>query len=139
MLVALAVLADHANVSREGKLNILGIFDTIFVREFPAVHPQALLIVRFEADISEAETKKPVEIRLIDEDGAQILSVSGEVALGKPEPGEIIQANALLTLNNLTFPHPGRYVFKILVNQEHKADVSLKVIQTKEPSAPSLN
>lgn len=139
MEVALAVLADHANISREGKLNILGIFDTIFARDFPAIHPQALLIVRFEADISEAGSKKPIEIRLIDEDGAVILTVTGEVTLGKPEPGEIMQANALLTLTNIVFPHPGRFTFKIHVNQEYKGEVALRVQQPREQSALSKN
>ena len=49
MRVKLALLADSANVSREGKLNLLGIFDAIFARELPTSHPHMHLVLRFEA------------------------------------------------------------------------------------------
>ncbi len=129
MDVALAVLADYANISREGKLNIMGIFDTIFSPQFPATHPQAQLIIRFEADISEAETKKSLEIRLIDEDGKTLMTVPGEMVLGKAQAGEQLKSEGLVTMNNMVFPRAGRYEFKILVNGEHKATVPLKVLE----------
>jgi hypothetical protein len=34
MDVALAVLADFANSSADGKLNILGIFDTVYAEQY---------------------------------------------------------------------------------------------------------
>ena len=49
MLVKLAVLADYANVTSDGKLNILGIFDRMNVLNLPAVHPQMNLVLRLEA------------------------------------------------------------------------------------------
>ena len=45
MEVKVALLADGANVSREGKLNLLGIFDTLFARSFPTTHPRELVAV----------------------------------------------------------------------------------------------
>jgi len=36
MRVKLAVLADYASITREGKLNILGIFDEINPQQLPA-------------------------------------------------------------------------------------------------------
>ena len=53
MDVTLAVLADHANVSDQGKLNILGIFDRILASNFPAVHPQLHPVLRFSASPAE--------------------------------------------------------------------------------------
>ena len=49
MNVRLAVLADYANVTGDGKLNILGIFDRINLLQIPAVHPQMHLVLRIEA------------------------------------------------------------------------------------------
>jgi len=52
MEVVLAVLADYANVSQEGKLNIMGIFDIISSEKFPTFHPEMKLVVQFEASIA---------------------------------------------------------------------------------------
>ena len=58
MQVKLAVVADYANVSSEGKLNILGIFDRINVSDLPAAHPQMHLILRLEAHSTDASSTR---------------------------------------------------------------------------------
>jgi hypothetical protein len=40
MHISFAVFADGANLSQEGKLNVLGVFDALAVGGFPAVHPR---------------------------------------------------------------------------------------------------
>ncbi len=56
MRVALGVLADYANVSADGKLNIMGVFQIVNVIQFPHVHAQMDLVLTLEADPSEAGT-----------------------------------------------------------------------------------
>jgi len=46
MHISFAVFADAANLSQEGKLNILGVFDAVQVSAFPSVHPRTHLVVR---------------------------------------------------------------------------------------------
>jgi hypothetical protein len=123
MKVTFAVLADAANVTREGKLNILGIFDSIQVQQFPVTHPQMQLVLRFEGDISEAGKKKKVEVQLMDEDGKRLFVLGGEFAFGPGRPGEAMGSNHILTINLMKFERSGDYEFKILVNDE------LKVLQ----------
>lgn len=69
--VALGLLADYANVSREGKLNILGIFEQISAQSVPAVHPQMQLVMALEADRVDADREQKIGIELIDADGAK--------------------------------------------------------------------
>ena len=45
MTIQLAVLCDAAT-DYNGKLNILGTFDTIFAQQFPAAHPQCSVALR---------------------------------------------------------------------------------------------
>ena len=129
MRVTLAVLADGANISREGKLNIMGIFDVIHTQEFPMTHPQMLLVMRFEGDFAEAGTRKKVEIRLMDADGKKMFYLPGEILLGSGVPGESIGANQILTINMARFDASGSYEFKIMVDGELKAEVPLKIKQ----------
>jgi hypothetical protein len=126
MQVKLAVVADHANVSSEGKLNILGIFDRIVVSDLPAVHPQMHLIVRLEAHPAERDRPHPVEVRLHDPDGQTVFELKGEVV---PEglAGETITANQIVGINNLVLAKTGEYVFVIFVDHDLKAETPLVV------------
>lgn len=85
MKVTLAVLADYANITREGKLNILGMFDVIHAQNFPMTHPQMQLVMRFEADIAEAGKTKKLEIKLMDADGKTLFVLNGSFTLGSRE------------------------------------------------------
>ncbi|MBI4715134.1 MAG: hypothetical protein HY760_04230 [Nitrospirae bacterium] len=130
MKVTLGLLAEYANVTSDGKLNILGIFDGIDAHNFPVVHRHLVLIMRVEAERVEIESPKKIEVRLIDEDGASLLSISGEIKFIEPPPGVmILSANNLLNFNDLGFAKAGNYEFKILVNGEVKGSVPLKVRQ----------
>ncbi len=133
MKVTLAVLADAANVTREGKLNILGIFEVIQVSTFPATHPQMQLVMRFEADISESGKTKKLEIQLMDEDGKRLMNLGGEMTLGQKQPGQSMTTSQILTINMMKFEAPGNYEFKILINDELKAEVPLRLIQARSP------
>jgi hypothetical protein len=126
MQVKLALLADYANVTAEGKLNILGIFDRISVNEIPAVHPQMHLILRLEAHPAERNRSHNVEIRLYDPDGQIVFEVKGDV-VPHGNAGQTIATNQILTLNNLQLNKSGAYNFVVLVNNDVKSEVPLGV------------
>ena len=50
MHVTFALFADAANLSQEGKLNILGVFDALQVGTLPALHPRATLVVHLKGN-----------------------------------------------------------------------------------------
>jgi hypothetical protein len=131
--VALGLLADCANVSREGKLNILGIFDRLHSQKVPAVHPQMHLVLSFEADRADAEKTHALAIDLIDADGTRLFSLSGELRFGTPPPGEQVRVNQVVQLNSLQFPRFGTYEFKIVVNNEVRRSVPLSVVEAPRP------
>jgi hypothetical protein len=126
MQVKLALLADYANVTAEGKLNILGIFDRINVLEVPAVHPQMHLILRLEAHSAERNRSHNIEIRLYDPDGQTVFEVQGDV-VPHGQAGEPVATNQILTLNNLQLSKPGGYTFVVFINNDLKSEVPLGV------------
>jgi hypothetical protein len=139
MNVTLAVIADCANVSQEGKLNIMGIFDTIHAETFPTLHPEMKLVIQFEADITEAEQTHRIEIQLMDADGRKPFVVNGQVAVGTIMPGTVFKTHSILNIRGATFERPGDFVFNILVNEEVKRQVPLKVMRLEPPSIRSEN
>ncbi len=129
MNVTLAVLADYANVTQEGKLNIMGIFDSIHAQKFPALHPEMKLVTQFEAGIAEVRKVHQLEIVLMGADGARLFSVSGQLQVGEIQSGTLYKTNNILNIRGLKFEQPGEFEFKILVNGEERKSVPLKVLR----------
>ena len=125
------MLADAANVSREGKLNILGAFDRIYGVKFPLRWPRMVLVTRFEASAAEFGSEKSLEIVTMDADGKQLGKASGKMKIGEGRTGRQIKINHVLPMG-MTFPAPGEYSIEILVNGEPKATVPLEVVQREQ-------
>jgi len=132
MDVTLALLADAANVSADGKLNILGIFNALGAHSFPVVHPQMALVLRFEASRSEEGKGRQIELQLSDTDGKKMFKIGAQlmVPTGAP-PGAPIRLNHILMLNNIQFPKAGDYVFSVLVGDDEKASIDLKIVEVR--------
>jgi hypothetical protein len=130
----LALICDAANISREGKLNILGVFSALRARQFPCVHPSLTLVVGLEATYTE-RGEHAIDIRLVDADGVELLKLDGQVNIQTERPGRPIFSQAVLQLNNIAFPHPGTYTVDILVDRRHERSVSLEVHGPAEPAS----
>ena len=131
MEVSLGVLADGANVSQDGKLNILGIFNALGAATFPAAHPHMNLVLCFEATRAEEGKTKQVEIQLADSDGNKLFAINTSLVVPPGAPGGPIRMNHILALNGVRFPKAGDYVFNVLIGDDQKAAVGLKLIEAK--------
>ena len=128
MEVNLAVLADYANITQDNKLNILGLFDIIFARNFPVRHNSMQLIITFESPSSEANTIKDVKIILMDDDGKKLFEMGGPLKLGQVKSNMLaIKFNHIIALNGLVFEKEGDYSFDIQVGGDTKKSVPLKI------------
>ena len=65
MHVTFALFADAANLSQEGKLNILGVFDALHVATLPALHPRATLVVHLKGSARSEERRVGKECALL--------------------------------------------------------------------------
>jgi len=138
MDVTLALLADAANVSQDGKLNIMGIFNALGAQQFPVVHPQMALVLRFEASRAEEGKQRQVELQLADMDGTKLFKIGAQLMVPTGSPaGQPIRLNHILMLNNVQFEKPGDYMFSVLVNDDEKASIDLKIVEVKQPLGQS--
>jgi hypothetical protein len=126
--VLFAVLADYSNVTQEGKINILGIFDIIHAPQFPAVHPEMQLVLRLEADVSERNQQKDVEVRLIDDRGEKILTLHGRIAVRDTKADALLFYTQVLVLQSIVFSRPGDYQFDIYIDGNKRHSTPLKVV-----------
>ena len=126
--IALSAIADTANISKEGKLNITGIFNSINVAGFPAAHPSMVLVFVIEGERSEAQSEHKLKVDLIDEDGNHVIpSIEGNIRFADIPPSGSIHAPQILHLVNVQFKKEGHHEFKIIINGEVRASVPINI------------
>lgn len=130
--VPLYVLADSANVSVEGKLNLLGIFENINAVTFPATHPMLALVFTLEGDSGDAGSEHALIVDVVDSDGKRIANISGKFKFKQTSSGKV-RSNQIVYFNGLQFPKPGMYEFKIIINGEERAFVPLELRKLEQP------
>ena len=125
MNLTFAMLADHVAETKEGKLVIVGEFDTIGAHAFPATHPSFFLVARFEGGSADARAHR-LSIHLHSPDGRSVLPESPELQVQAIRVHEhVARANVLLNFGGLQFPQPGVYHFRLELDGAHKGDVPL--------------
>lgn len=133
MDVALAALADSANTTEGGKLNLLGVFDTIRGREFPLAHSHMAFAFRLRAEHRDQQRTHGVRVSLIDMDGNELFNADGEVQIGRIEPGHFQHANMIFNVHGAQFQQPGRYRFRIeLEGEEEPHDSVFQIRQADD-------
>jgi len=80
MHVDIFTLCDFAQESG-GKLTVVGAFDTVFARQFPAMHPYMCLAMRLRFYIHEEGTH-PIRIEFAGPAGAEVMNpIEGELSV----------------------------------------------------------
>ena len=126
MHVSFALFADAANLSQDGKLNILGVFDALQVLTFPAMHPRAHLVLHLKGTTEDVGTHT-VAFRWLSPSGQELWTSSGELNIGAPAPGAPGMDLPLIAQLDLPLDAPGSYSMAITIDGSHALDVSLQV------------
>ena len=139
MHVQFALFADAANVSQEGKLNILGVFDALHVGQLPTLHPRATYVVRLKA-VAEDEGPHGVSLEWVNPVGEMLWSSRGELLVGEAPDGADGIDVPLLAVVDLPLDVPGIYTMIVSVDDAEAARTSLHVnqsLETRMPLAPA--
>ncbi|MEO6446892.1 MAG: hypothetical protein ABIZ91_08090 [Gemmatimonadaceae bacterium] len=126
MHVSFALFADAANLSQEGKLNILGVFDAVQVGQMPSMHPRAHLVVRLKGGAEDAGLHI-VSLRWINPSGVDLWSSDGELEVGEMPLGVTEMDFPLIASIDLPLDVAGAYTMHIALDNEPHADVGLLV------------
>lgn len=133
MNVQVAVLCDAAT-DDNGKLNLLGSFNTIYARELPAIHPQcavALRVTFFSAD----EGNHKLRLNFIDADGRSIMpGIDIPVTVALPEDMHFGTRNFIVNIQQLKFEQPGLFSVDISLDGQSQAGIPLLVKHVPPPA-----
>jgi hypothetical protein len=125
--------ADYANLTGDGKLNVMGIFREINAPIFPARHSSMHLVVKLLPELGEYGEKRNLIVKLLDPDGVEIMSVLGEIQVPVGTQGRAPEVNVILELKDIVFQQAGPYSFVILVDKDHKGDLPIYVNKIEIP------
>ena len=126
MNVQVAVLCDAAT-DDNGKMNLLGAFDTIYAQQLPAVHPQCAVALRvtFAAD---DEGKRKLKLNFINADGRAIMpAIEVPVAVALPDDAHFLTRNFIVNIQQLKFAEAGLYSVDVRLDDKSHASIPLLV------------
>jgi len=134
MNIQVAVLCDAAT-DDNGKLNLLGAFDTICARELPALHPQCSVALRVTFSSGD-EGKHNLRLNFVDADGRSIMPdfppIPVEVVL--PDDVHFGTRNFIVNIQQLKFEEPGLYSVDIALDDQSQASIPLLVKHLPPPT-----
>ena len=135
MNIQVAVLCDAAT-DDNGKLNLLGAFDTIYSPQLPAIHPQCSIALRVTF-LAGDEGKHNLRLNFVDADGHSIMPdfppLPVEVAL--PDDMHFCTRNFVVNIHQLKFDSAGLYSIDIALDDQPQTSIPLLVRHTPPAGA----
>lgn len=108
-----SALCDHAAATPQGKLDVHGVFHDLYAKGFPARQDRMFLVLVLEWDSADSG-RYAFRVDVAGPDGKPALTVEGQSEVtprpaGRPPP----RTRLAMPLEDVVFPTPGRYEFKV--------------------------
>jgi carotenoid cleavage dioxygenase-like enzyme len=133
MEIQVATLCDSA-ADYNGKLCILGSFDSIMAHALPAIHPQCSIALRIVFR-REDEGHHELRVNIVDEDGQLIVPpLQTIIDIVMPDDLLFLSRNLVLNLQQLKFERQGLYSVDVTVDNELRASMPLQVAVMQRPA-----
>lgn len=120
MKLVIRLLADYANITPEGKLNVMGVFTDVNAVGYPARHPRMFVVLKFAPELGELDQTKTLKVKMEDADGKTIHSISLPLEIKRNAQGQRGDASFIIELNDIVFPKPGTYEFVVYLDDNEQ-------------------
>ena len=130
MKIELLALADFA-ADYGGKLSVVGIFDTIFARQMPAVHPHCCLAVKLRFDKDE-EGQKRLRLSICHDDGKLVLpAMEIPITVAMPADAQTNTIQVVANIAGMKIESFGEYSIDLELDGRHQGSSPLFARQMK--------
>ncbi len=134
MHISFAVFADAANLSQDGKLNVLGIFDALHVSGFPSVHPRVHFVVRVKGSSSDVGTHQ-LAFHWTNPHDSELWSSTGELQV-EAGPAPALQMDIpIIAVLDLPLDSPGQYTMRLVLDGKPVNGATV-IVDGPAPSLP---
>jgi hypothetical protein len=138
MKTEIFTLCDFA-AEYAGKLSVVGAFDSVFVKQVPAVIPQCAVALRLRCEKRDAG-KHLVKLAIADAEGKSLLTLAEspfEVVVNDPAPSVSVQMS--LAINGLNVGNIGIYSIELHIDGRLVSEIPFYVYGIKNPAPASAN
>lgn len=133
MELNLSLACDDAQVRDDGKIDIRGVFNELQAPGFPAQQDRMTVVFVIEWD-RETQGRVPLRADLIDDADQRVLSIQGHTDVEpRPDDRAPAQTRLIMPLDNVVFPHPGRYRFRLTAGEQTEHAFSMFVAEREKP------
>lgn len=134
--IEFAFLADAAETPPGGKFHVLGGgISRIGGPRFPLRQPHLCLVVGLTLAVTEVDHAHEIRFVLLDADGHEVAGGTGSIVAHGHGDGRDTQLTFSIDLWNVTFPAPGDYSVRIVVNGSERKRLPLLLVALPEPPA----
>ncbi len=129
-------ICEDAHPTPEGRLHVHGVYHDLSAPGFPARQDRLVLVLVLEWDRSD-HGRFLFKADLEDPTGKLSLTVEGETEVHQPAPGSPpARSQLIMPLEDVVFPRPGQYQFKIKVKGQTFEGPSLYLMEVPgDPAA----
>lgn len=128
--IEFAFLADAADARPGNKFSILGGgVDRIGGQTFPVSHPHLSLVIGLAVTAAELRREHEIRFQLLDDQGREMTSGTASIVAHGENDGRDSVLTFAVDLWNLTFPVPGDYSFRLLIDGSERKRLPLSISQ----------
>ena len=125
MDVEIAALCDAAT-DQQGKLNLLGTFDTLTAPGFPVIHPQCSVAYRIRFTRSESGMHR-IKVHFVDADGRPVIPpLEGAIEVRFADARATFVTNLVLNIHGLRLEKPGGYSIDLDIDGVQRRSLPLE-------------
>lgn len=129
MKLRFAMIAEYANVTGDGKLNISGISDHLFAYQFPVTHRDLYVINSLETENDDDRTTQEVWVQVISPEGQILSEIRSAIAVD----GLRQVYNQVHVIQDLLFQEPGSHQVNLLFNGQLVQAMPLELVLVPRP------
>ena len=140
MDLLVATLCDSAS-DYNGKMCLLGTFDTIYAQQLPVAHPQCALALRI-CFRPEDEGQHSIHVKFIDDDGRPVTKEDLpplNIDVKFPEDSYFLTRNLVINIQNLRFEKAGLYSIDLHSGNRILGRIPLRVMQIQPQQRPQTS
>jgi hypothetical protein len=128
MELILTLLCDDAGATKDGKVNVKGLFNDLFAPGFPARRDKMMLVAGIEWD-REDEGRFQFKVDLTDPSGRPILTLDGHTDVDKRTPDRPpARTWLIMKLEDVVFRGPGMHRITVRVKGQELRGSALHVL-----------
>src|SRR5262249_34123892 len=129
-----AFLLCDAATDSNGKLNLLGAFDSFFVQEVPAVHPHCAVVLRLRLDRAE-HGEHTITRHRTDEAGRPVMQPLEGRLRAHGTANTTATSNLILNMQGLKLARYGELAFHLQIDGKPVASLPLYIRRVPQPPA----